>query len=60
MEVLHSQLATLQRHLAWVSTEPLDWKLYVQAFSWSVYLFESYLTFVYPSLRLVLLLTQLM
>lgn len=46
MEVLHSQLANLQRHLAWVSTEPLDWKLYVQAFSWSVYLFESYLTYV--------------
>ncbi|EJD00304.1 uncharacterized protein FOMMEDRAFT_22167 [Fomitiporia mediterranea MF3/22] len=44
MDILHSQLNELQKHLAWVSTEPLNWKLYVQIFSWGVYLFESYLT----------------
>ncbi|KAL5480481.1 STE24 [Sanghuangporus weigelae] len=44
MEVLHTQLKALQGHLAWVSTEPINWKLYVQSFSWGVYLFESYLT----------------
>lgn len=26
-----------------VSTEPVDWKFYVQVFTWSVCLFESYL-----------------
>jgi len=43
MDILHSQLANIQKHLAFVQTEPIDWKLYVQAFSWAVTLFESYL-----------------
>jgi len=43
MDFLYSQLAVVQRHLAFVATDPIDWKLYVQAFSWSVCLFESYL-----------------
>jgi len=43
MDFLHAQLEVLQRQLAFVSVEPLDWKLYVQAFTWGVCLFESYL-----------------
>ncbi|KAI0804709.1 metalloendopeptidase [Irpex lacteus] len=43
MEFLHAQLATVQRQLAFVATDPIDWKTYVQAFSWTVCLFESYL-----------------
>ncbi|TFK38419.1 metalloendopeptidase [Crucibulum laeve] len=43
MDVLHSQLNNIQRRLAFVATDPIDWKFYVQAFSWSVTLFESYL-----------------
>jgi STE24 endopeptidase len=43
MSILHTQLVTLQRHLAFVSVDPIDWKLYVQAFSWGVTFFESYL-----------------
>ncbi|KAG5645300.1 hypothetical protein DXG03_006489 [Asterophora parasitica] len=43
MDLLHTQLSNVQRQLAFVSTDPIDWKLYVQAFSWSVTLFESYL-----------------
>ncbi|KAJ3841940.1 peptidase family M48-domain-containing protein [Lentinula raphanica] len=43
MNFLHSGLATVQRHLAFVSVDPIDWKFYVQVFSWSVTLFESYL-----------------
>lgn len=43
MDFLHTQLAALQRQLAWVAVEPVDWKFYVQAFSWTVCLFESYL-----------------
>lgn len=35
---------TLERRLTeFVSTEPVDWKFYVQVFTWSVCLFESYL-----------------
>lgn len=35
---------TLERKLTeFVSTEPVDWKFYVQVFTWSVCLFESYL-----------------
>jgi len=34
----------LEQKLAeFVSTQPVDWKFYVQAFTWSVCLFESYL-----------------
>ncbi|KAL4254180.1 CAAX prenyl protease [Abortiporus biennis] len=43
MDFLYSQLAVVQRPLAFVATDPIDWKLYVQAFSWTVCLFESYL-----------------
>ncbi|PSR76912.1 hypothetical protein PHLCEN_2v8136 [Hermanssonia centrifuga] len=43
MEFLHQQLAQVQRHLAFVAVDPIDWKTYVQAFSWGVCLFESYL-----------------
>ncbi|TFK98023.1 peptidase family M48-domain-containing protein [Pterulicium gracile] len=43
MEFLHAQLAVLQRKLSWVSVAPVNWKGYVQAFSWTVTLFESYL-----------------
>ncbi|KAH8111655.1 peptidase family M48-domain-containing protein [Phellopilus nigrolimitatus] len=48
MDLLHSQLAALQNHLAWVSTEPINWKLYVQSFSWGVCFFESYLLYMAP------------
>ncbi|TFY77410.1 hypothetical protein EWM64_g6604 [Hericium alpestre] len=44
MDFLHDNLAALQRHLAFVAVdETIDWSLYVQVFSWSVTLFESYL-----------------
>nr|GAT49145.1 predicted protein [Mycena chlorophos] len=43
MDFLHSQLARIQDHLAWVAVEPIDWKFYVQGISWAVTLFESYL-----------------
>lgn len=43
MDLLHSQLAALQQKLSFVATDPIDWKFYVQVFSWSVTLFESYL-----------------
>jgi STE24 endopeptidase len=43
MDILHKQLANVQKHLSWVQTEPMDWQLYVQGFSWAVALFESYL-----------------
>ncbi|KAL4066613.1 peptidase family M48-domain-containing protein [Scleroderma citrinum] len=43
MDILHSQLATLQQRLSFVATDPIDWKFYVQVSSWAVTLFESYL-----------------
>ncbi|KAH8105176.1 peptidase family M48-domain-containing protein [Cristinia sonorae] len=43
MDLLHSQLAVVQRQLSFVATDPIDWQLYVQAFSWTVCFFESYL-----------------
>lgn len=43
MEFLHSQLDTLQKHLSFVTTDAINWKGYVQAFSWGVTLFETYL-----------------
>ena len=54
MDVLHAQLSNIQRHLAFVSVEPINWKLYVQAFSWIVALFESYLLCVYLSFLVLL------
>lgn len=46
MDILHNQLAAVQRQLAFVATDAIDWKFYVQIFSWSVCLFESYLVCV--------------
>lgn len=43
MDILHHQLDKIQQHFAFVATDPIDWKFYVQAFSWAVTLFESYL-----------------
>ena len=43
MDFLHSQLAKLQKHLAFVQVDPINWKGYVQGFSWSVTLFKTYL-----------------
>ena len=43
MEFLHSQLGALQRQLAFVAVDPIDWKTFVQVSSWAVCLFESYL-----------------
>lgn len=43
MDFLHHQLARVEHNLAWVKTNDVDWKLYIQVFSWSVCLFESYL-----------------
>jgi len=43
MDFLHDQLALVEKQLAFVQTDPIDWKTYVQAFSWGVCLFESYL-----------------
>ncbi|XP_006456595.1 hypothetical protein AGABI2DRAFT_188490 [Agaricus bisporus var. bisporus H97] len=49
MDILHNQLQAVQRSLSFVSTDPIDWKFYVQVFAWSVTLFESYLiTRQYP------------
>lgn len=46
MDILHAQLAAIQRRLAFVQVEPIDWKTYVLAFYWGVCLFESYLLYV--------------
>jgi STE24 endopeptidase len=45
MDILHTQLNNIQRHLAFVAVDDIDWKFYVQLFSWSVTLFESYLLY---------------
>lgn len=50
MEFLHSQLSKIQDYLSFVSVDPINWKFYVQAFSWGVTLFESYLLCVSISL----------
>ncbi|KAI0631482.1 peptidase family M48-domain-containing protein [Trametes polyzona] len=41
--LLNSGLDAVQARLAWVATDAVDWKLYLQVCSWSVCLFESYL-----------------
>lgn len=51
MDFLHAQLNVVQRQLAFVSVDQLEWKTYVQAFTWSVCLFESYLLCVFFLLR---------
>ncbi|ESK84749.1 putative zinc metallo-protease [Moniliophthora roreri MCA 2997] len=43
MDLLHTNLAKVQHQLAFVAVDPIDWKFYVQIFSWGVTLFESYL-----------------
>ncbi|KIP07880.1 hypothetical protein PHLGIDRAFT_19080 [Phlebiopsis gigantea 11061_1 CR5-6] len=43
MEFIHQQVALVEKQLAFVATDPVDWKTYVQIFSWGVCLFESYL-----------------
>ena len=47
MDFLHDQLGAVERLLGFVKTEPIDWKLYVQLFSWAVTLVESYLLCVF-------------
>ena len=43
MGYLNMGLDALQTRLAWVATDSIDWKFYLQVCSWSVCLFESYL-----------------
>ncbi|TBU22859.1 peptidase family M48-domain-containing protein [Dichomitus squalens] len=43
MDYLNAGLDLVQSRLAWVATDPFDWKLYLQLTSWGVCLFESYL-----------------
>jgi STE24 endopeptidase len=45
MDFLHTQLSTVQKHLSFVTTDDINWKGYVQSFSWGVTLFETYLLF---------------
>ena len=47
MDILHAQLAAIQNRLAFVQTDPIDWRTYVLVFSWGICLFESYLLYVY-------------
>lgn len=49
MEFIHHQVALVEKQLAFVATDPVDWKTYVQIFSWGVCLFESYLLYVMVS-----------
>lgn len=46
MEYLNNGLDAVQTRLAWVATDSVDWKLYLQLSSWGVCLFESYLLLV--------------
>ncbi|TFK71002.1 metalloendopeptidase [Pluteus cervinus] len=43
MDLLHAQLGRVQQHLSFVAVDPIDWKFYVQVFSWTITIFESYL-----------------
>ncbi len=45
MDILHTQLAAIQHRLAFVQTDPIDWRSYVLVFSWGICLFESYLLY---------------
>jgi STE24 endopeptidase len=42
-EVLYVPVRLLQDRLSWVETDPLPWKEFVLAVSWSVAIFETYL-----------------
>lgn len=44
--------AVVESKLAFIPTDPIDWRAYVIAFSWSVWAFESYLMYVFLSLRI--------
>ena len=46
MDILHAQLAAIQRKLAFVQVDPIDWRTYVLVFSSGICLFESYLLYV--------------
>ena len=46
MDILHTQLVAIQHKLAFVQTDPIDWRHYVLVFSWGICLFESYLLYV--------------
>lgn len=48
MDFLHTQLSKVQQQLAFVAVDDINWKFYVQAFSWAVTLFESYLLCARP------------
>ena len=45
MDILHAQLTAIQRRLAFVQVDPIDWKTQVLVFSWGICLFESYLLY---------------
>jgi hypothetical protein len=47
MDILHTQLAVIQHRLAFVQTDPIDWRYYVVVFSWGICLFESYLLYAH-------------
>ena len=47
MDILHAQLAAIQHRLAFVQTDPIDWRFYVIVFSWGICLFESYLLYAH-------------
>ena len=47
MDILHTQLVAIQHRLAFVQTDPIDWRHYVLFFSWGICLFESYLLYVH-------------
>lgn len=49
MDILHTQLAVIQRHLAFVQEDAINWLTYVLVFSWGICLFESYLLCVYAA-----------
>ena len=54
MDFLNAGLDLVQSRLAWVATDPFDWKLYLQLTSWGVCLFESYLLYACsPSVLLI-------
>lgn len=43
MDLLHHGLKNIQNRLAFVTTDDINWKGYVQLFSWASTLFETYL-----------------
>ena len=47
MDILHTQLTAIQHKLAFVQTDPIDWRYYVLVFSWGICLFESYLLYAH-------------